>query len=95
MPDFVYRILPGRPDFVATITEAERAVMGAHFAYLQDLHAKGCIRFVGRTEAGEYGIIVFSAVDIEAARATAIADPAVAVGVVTAEVHPFRIVDFG
>ncbi|NGM44000.1 hypothetical protein G5B31_00465 [Rhodobacter sp. SGA-6-6] len=93
MPTFLYRILPPRADFAATVTEAEMAVMGRHFGYLQGLHAAGRLRFVGRAENGDFGLAVVEAADEAEARAVAEADPAVAEGLMRAEVHAFRIVD--
>lgn len=93
MAAFLYRILPPRADFAATITEAEMGVMGRHFAHLQSLHAAGKLRFVGRAENGDFGLAVFEAADEVEARAVADADPAVAEGLMRVEVHAFRIVD--
>lgn len=95
MADFIYRILPPRADFVATITPAEAELMGRHFVYLQGLHAAGRVRFVGRAENGDFGLVVFEAADLDAARSVAAADPAVAAGLMRVEVHAFRIVDMG
>lgn len=95
MPQFSYRILPGRADFAATLTEAEMATMGAHFAYLQGLQAEGRLHFVGRTENGDWGLVVFDAGDEAEAQRIAGADPAVASGLVAVEVHAFRIVPMG
>jgi uncharacterized protein YciI len=89
MPEFSYRILSPRPGFAASLTEAEKAVMGAHFVYLQRLSAEGRIRFVGRTENGDWGLVVFEAEDEASAQAIAGADPAVETGTVGVEVHRF------
>lgn len=95
MSAFLYRILPPRADFAATITEAEMEVMGQHFGYLQNLHAAGKVHFVGRAENGDFGLVVFEATDMAEARSVAAADPAVAGGLMQVEVHAFRIVDMG
>jgi len=92
MPDFAYRIIPPRAAFPQTLSDEERAVMSAHWAYVQQLDAAGRIRFVGRCENGDYGIAVFTAADLATARATAAADPAVASGLMRVEVHAFKIV---
>ena len=92
MPAFAYRILPPRGAFVATITEAERGTMGAHFAYLQDLERAGRIVFVGRCLNGDYGIAVIEAGDEDEARGIAEADPAVASGLMDVEVRAFQVV---
>jgi hypothetical protein len=54
VPAFAYRILPPRENFAATVTPEEGAVMGAHFAYLQQLEAEGRVIFVGRCENGDW-----------------------------------------
>jgi uncharacterized protein YciI len=92
MPAFAYRILPPRPDFVATITAVEGAVMGEHFAYLQELEAAGRVIFVGRCENGDYGFGVFEFANEAEARSVMARDPAVASGLMHMELHPFRVV---
>ena len=91
MPAFAYRILPPRPDFVATIQPEEMALMGRHFEHLQRLHAAG-VCYVGRAENGDYGFCVFEAPDEGAARRIAESDPAVAEGLMRLELHPFQVV---
>lgn len=54
MPAFAYRIVPPRADFVATITDGEAAMMGAHFGFLQGLEAEGRVIFVGRCDNGDW-----------------------------------------
>ncbi|TNC74939.1 YciI family protein [Rubellimicrobium roseum] len=92
MPTFAYRILAPRPDFAATLQPPEMELMGRHFAHLQRLQAEGVVRYAGRAANGDYGLCVFEAPDEAAARAIAQADPAVAGGLVSVEVHPFVVV---
>ncbi len=92
MPTFAYRLLPPREDFVATMTEAEGALMARHFGVLQACHAAGTIRFAGLCEGGDWAVCVFDAPDLAAAEGFAQADPAVAEGLMRAEVRPFRVV---
>ena len=91
MPLYSYVIEPARDNFLATITEAERALMGQHFQYLQSI--KDHARFVGRALNGDFGIVVFDAADRPAAEAVAAADPAVASGIVSVQVNEFAVVD--
>ena len=92
---YLYRIQPTRP---AMLTEGptaeETAIVGAHFAYLQDLTARGVIILAGRTlntdESG-FGVVIFNADSDEQAEATMLADPAVRDGVMRATLFPYRV----
>lgn len=99
MPQFVYTIRPTRADMLATgPTEAEEAIVGAHFAYLSDLTEKGVVKMAGRTDTTgpeSFGVVVFEAPDETDARAIMENDPAVKEGVMSAELLPFRIALFG
>ncbi len=76
-------------------TPQEQAVVAEHFAYLQDLTAKGVVIFVGRTlttDENTMGLAVFRAESEEAARQIMNGDPAVKNGVMTATLYPFKVV---
>jgi uncharacterized protein YciI len=95
MPQYLYRLRPTR---VAMLTEGptehEARVAGEHFAYLQRLLAAGCLMMAGRTiDDGErtFGIVVFVAESDAAARELMRNDPAVAQGVMRAELFPYRV----
>lgn len=96
MPDatHAYLIRPIRPDFLATgLDDREKAVMGRHFGYLQKLHGEGKVLFAGRVaEHGPhvFGICVLAAADEAEARALMMADPAIAEGLMSHELVPFR-----
>ena len=92
MPTFAYRILPPRESFVATMEPREMAVMGRHWEHIQALHARGVVQYVGRAENGDYGLCVIEAADEAEARRIAASDPAVAEGLMRAEVHAFMVV---
>ena len=70
-PQWVYRIVPTRPEMVAEPTEDEVAVIEAHFQYLISLKERGDLILAGRTQeaAGTWGITIFEAADEDAARA--------------------------
>ena len=88
-------LTPTRPGFHLAPTESESKAMAAHFAYLQSLVASGEVVVAGPAEDGSLGLVVFSKADAGAARARIDADPAVAAGVMTAEVKPWRMSLFG
>ena len=91
MPHYAYRITPPRADFVRTLTEAERAIMLRHWNYLQGQFAAGKINVVGRCENGDYGITILETGSMEEARQIMQEDPAVAGGLMRAEIHEFRL----
>lgn len=75
-------------------TDAERDAIAAHFAYLSTLHANGSLSLAGRTANNDprtLGIALLHAPDESSARALVAADPCVAIGVMTAELLPFRV----
>jgi uncharacterized protein len=75
-------------------TEREQRIVGAHFAYWQQLAAKGTALLVGRTQdAGPQtvGVAVFEAPDEASAVALCQDDPTVREGVMTSTVQPYRI----
>lgn len=96
MPDFLYKLQLVRGDMLRTgPTGAEQAAVAEHFAYLQDLAAKGVIILVGRTlttDENTMGLVVFRAESEDAARKIMNDDPAVKKGVMTATLYPFKVV---
>jgi uncharacterized protein YciI len=72
-------------------TPEESRVVNAHFEYLRDAVRRGQAIFVGRTmDLDPLGIAVFEAETEGDARGFMLGDPAVATGVMTAELRPFR-----
>ena len=96
MREFLYKLQLVRSDMLRTgPTDVEQAIVAEHFAYLQDLHAKGVIIFVGRTlttDENTMGLTVFRAESEDAARQIMNGDPAVKKGVMTATLYPFKVV---
>ena len=95
MPQFLYRIQPARP---AMLTEGptpeEARLVGEHFAYLQDLTARGAMLLAGRTlnsDASTFGIAIYEAADEAQARAVMQDDPAIRAGVFRAELFPYAV----
>ena len=78
----------------AAWTQDDKAALDRHFARFQEAIKTGQLILAGRTsESGDktFGIAIFEAADEAAARKFMEADPAVAGGQLTAELHPFAI----
>jgi uncharacterized protein YciI len=75
---YVFRLIPPRPDFAWTMSDEERAVMDAHFAYWGELLARGQVVALGPVAdpAGAYGIGIVLAEDLAAAETIRDDDPA-------------------
>jgi uncharacterized protein YciI len=75
-------------------TKEDNAVIERHFVRLQEAAKSGQLIIAGRTsESGDktFGIAVFEAPDEAAAKKFMQEDPAVAGGLMTAELHPFVV----
>jgi uncharacterized protein YciI len=86
MGDWLCIIRPPRPTFMDDSTPEEDEVMGRHFEYLAGLLESGRLILAGPSLEPPFGIIVFEA----EARRLIEADPSVAAGLQTPELHPFR-----
>ena len=87
---YVLRLVP-RLNSDANWTKEDKTVLERHFARFQEATKSGQLILAGRTkEPGDktFGIAIFEAPDEAAARAFMQADPAVAGGLMTAELHP-------
>ena len=93
MTQWLYRIVPARPQMVVDPTPDEQRIVGEHFQYLVELRDRGTLILAGRTQesADTFGVTIFEADDEAAARAVMLADPGVAGGVFDATLHPYRI----
>ena len=82
MPFFFCRLNPPRPDFAKTMTDAERALMGQHAAYLKAEQAKGTAVLFGPVgdPKGAWGLGVFECADEAEVRAITDNDPTVTSG---------------
>lgn len=79
MNHFLYKLVPPRPTFPADMTEAEAAIMEAHFGYWARLIAERQAVAYGPVAdpKGTYGIAVVEVADEAAARSIAADDPAI------------------
>jgi len=75
-------------------TEKDNNIVSIHFAYLQNLLQQGTLLMAGRSlvaTPNNFGIVVFEAEsEVEACQIME-NDPAVKQGLMTAELHPFRV----
>ena len=92
---FLYVLRPSRIAMITEgATEREQEVVGRHFRHLQSLAAQGVVLMAGRTEdagAEAMGLVVFEAESADAAQRIMVSDPAVADGVMTANLYPYRV----
>lgn len=95
-PQFIYLLhLVERLHTDKGWTKADEEIVGKHFRHLKAATEQGQAIVVGRTlEPGDktFGLVIFEADDITAARSFAESDPAVIGGVMTVEVRPFSLV---
>ena len=90
---YVLRLVP-RLYSDSAWTNEDRAVLKRHFVRFQEAVKSGQLILAGRTsEPGDktFGIAIFEAADEEAAKKFMQEDPAVAGGLMTAELHPFAV----
>jgi uncharacterized protein len=90
---YVLRLVP-RLYSDSNWTKQDNEVLERHFARFQEAAKSGQLILAGRTkEPGDntFGIAIFEASDEMAARKFMQADPAVAGGLMTAELHPFAV----
>jgi uncharacterized protein YciI len=92
MAEWIYFIHPPRESFAATMSDAERAVWATHFERLQRLLAEGTLIMAGPTLGTiNTGIAVIETADEAEARRLMEEDPAIASGIATGELRPFRV----
>src|SRR5712664_1777727 len=82
MPFFFCRLNPPRPDFAQTMSEAERALMGQHAAYLSGLQEQGTVVLFGPVgdPKGAWGLGILECADEAEARTITDNDPTVKSG---------------
>lgn len=90
---YVLRLVP-RLYADANWSSEDKKVLQRHFVRFQEAIKAGQLILAGRTsESGDktFGIAIFQAKDEAAAREFMEEDPAVASGLMTAELHPFTV----
>ena len=90
---YVLRLVP-RLYADSAWTKEDNGALARHFTRFQEATKSGQLILAGRTsEPGDktFGIAIFEAPDEDAARKFMQEDPAVAGGLMTAELHPFAV----
>jgi uncharacterized protein len=91
---YVLRLVP-QLHSDANWTKEDEGVLERHVANFKEAIKRGQLILAGRTlEPGDktFGVAIFEAADEATARAFMESDPAVAAGLMTAELHPFAVV---
>ena len=91
MSNYIYKIVPKRAGFAESWTPEEETVMAQHFQYLKQLLANGALVLAGPCTDAAFGIVIIEAESSGQATEIAKADPAIAGGVMSYELHDFRI----
>jgi len=79
-------------------TEFESRIVSEHFTYLKQLTKDGVVILAGRTQTTDYssfGIVLFNAETVQAARKIMLNDPAVKNNIFRAELFPYKMALFG
>ena len=96
MPQFIVRLTLKQPDALERgLSEAEAGIAQRHFEYVQGLGAEDKVILAGRTQvedARNYGVVILEVADEAEARTIVEADPAVAGGLMDAELLPYQVV---
>jgi uncharacterized protein YciI len=90
---YVLRLVP-RLHADANWSKEDEAVISRHLDNFKEAIKRGQLILAGRTlEPGDktFGVAIFEAKDEAAARTFMESDPAVAAGLMTAELHPFAV----
>jgi uncharacterized protein YciI len=90
---FFVRIHPARLNFMRTMTEQERAVMRAHYAYWKARLSERVLILAGPIPIPDapFGIIILRACDAEEAEQLMRGDPSVIANVTDYEIFPLRL----
>jgi len=91
MATWMYLLHAPREDFVTTMTDKEQNIMGIHFLHLRKKFLEGEILLVGPCLEGKYGLCIFDAENETTASEFMNADPAIAMGLMTGELHPYKV----
>lgn len=88
---YVYVIRPIRSGFLEQMLDEEVAIMGQHFEYLQNLLHEGKLILAGPCLDRTFGIIILKADSQELAQEIMENDPSIKLGVMSGELHPYRV----
>jgi uncharacterized protein YciI len=91
---WLYRLRLVDPSrLTAGFSTADTETMTRHREYLRELTEAGTVVLAGRTDAGEqtFGVVILQSTDEATAQKLMDCDPAIAEGLMTAELFPFML----
>jgi uncharacterized protein YciI len=88
---YIYLLRPATPGILGQMLPKQEAIMDQHFARLQQSLHDGRLLLAGPCEDEAFGIVIFRAHSIDDAQQFINDDPAILSGLMSAELHPFRI----
>ncbi len=91
MAEYVYMIKATRAGFATEPTAEEMDAMSRHFQYLKALIEEKKVFMAGPCLDATFGIVIYEADTEEQARSIMENDPSVIAGVMSAEMHEFRV----
>ena len=95
MAQFLYILRAVRPEMVSDGPDAREAgILSEHTAYLGQLADQGTVILAGRTQVtgpDTMGLVIFEATDEPSACELMRSDPAVAGGIMSADLYPYAI----
>lgn len=91
---FICQIRPTRPGFTEEMLPEEIEAMQAHSAFLDRMVQERKFYLIGPCLDRAFGVSIFEAASLEEAHEMMRHDPSVARGVMSYEIHPYRITYF-
>jgi uncharacterized protein YciI len=91
VPPYVYMVKVVDPELFEHMDPDQEKVIEAHFLQLKKGIEEGQVALAGPCTDGVFGIVDFDAASDQEAEAYMLGDPALVAGIITAELHPFRI----
>jgi uncharacterized protein YciI len=90
MSFYLFKFVPHRPDFVATMTGDERAIMYEHIAYMRQFTDSGTVLMFGRVAdpAGGWGVAIVETDDETEPAAIRAGDPVVLADLGPVDIYP-------
>jgi uncharacterized protein YciI len=88
---FAYVLRLIRRESFGNLSSQEEKIVDEHFEYLKKKLNEGKLILAGPCLDGEFGIAIFRAASKKEAESFVKNDPAIKDGVMTAELHPFRV----
>ena len=88
---YIYVLRLVNPERFDTMSFEEDKIINEHFEHLKKGFDKGILILAGPCLDGAFGIVIFRAKSLKEAETFMNSDPAVTTGMMTAELHPFRV----